>query len=362
VSLAGRLNRLTPGLTAQQRAVLALRAWKEGVPEAPELRFGMPPGQASEFNRYIGLMRGAYAVVSLYVLILGQSLELLNARYGWLLSLHLWALRTMDLGAYIAFHTKEPITRSEYQQRLAAAREEMVPASEFAEILAEQYEGWTQEDLEPREGEDEPLVKEAAWKRVCREKALELARLVEEGVLAGARRGRRLYVNTGSFYDWLGEPVPVFPDWGFEFEVLPDSKVGEVRRLRRARQGAREAMQRAPLGLGLDLVSRKLGVPPKGSASGNEVAEGLATHLREGIVLRWRELLGVEQVLEEIAAEFDGEDPARPQERRAITEGKGRLKELHEEVQDYVGPFDLPGPDEEEMTQLREAIRRAAEG
>ncbi len=361
MSIEGRLNKLAPALTARERAILALRAWKEGVPEHPELRSRMPPQQASEFNHYIRLMSGAYEVVSLYVIILGQALELLNARYGWLLSLHLWALKAMDLGSYIAFHTKEPITRSEHQKRLAAAREEMVPASEFAEVLAERHEGWTDEDLLPEEGDDEPLVKEAAWKRVHKEKALELARLVEQGTLAGTRRGRRPYVNSGSFYDWLGEPVPVFPDWGLRFDVLPDSEADEARRLRQAREAAKEAMQRAPLGLGLDHLSRHLGVPRKGSSGRNEVAEALTTHLRQGIELRWRELLAVEQVLDEMSAEFEGEDLARPQERRAITEGKEKLRELHESVQNYVGPFGLPGVDEDDVAQLREAMRREAE-
>lgn len=267
----------------------------------------------------------------------------------------------MELGTYIAFHTKEPITRSQHKRRLAAARREMVPVSEFAEILAEQCEGWAEKDLEPLEGEGKPAVKQAAWKRVCREKAQELARLVEEGALLGTRKGRRLYVNAGSFYDWLGEPAPVFPDWGFEFDILPDRKAREVRRLRQARQRAREAVQSAPVGLDLDLVRRKPRVPSKGPPGANEVAEALATDLREGIALRWRELLATEQILDEIGTEFDGEDPARPQERRAITEGKEQLKELHEEVQGYVGPFELAGPDEEELGLLREAIRRAAD-
>jgi hypothetical protein len=362
VSIDARLSKLTPALTGRERAILALRAWKEGVPEAPELRSRMPVEQASEFNRYVSLMRGTYDVVSLYVVILNQSLQLLNARFGWLLSLHLSALRAMDLGGYIAFHTKEPITRSEYQQRLAAAREEMVPASELAEVLTQDYEGWADADLEPQEGEDEPVVKPAAWKRVCAEKERELARLVEQGVLVGRKKGRRLTVQAGSFYDWLGEPVPVFPDWGFRFDVLPDRKAAEVRRPRQARETAKEAMEHAPLGLVLDLMSRDLGVVRKGSAGRNEVAEALSTHLREGLELRWRELLTVEQVLEEIAAEFDGEDPTRPQERRAITEGKEQLKELHEQAQKYTGPFDLPGPSEEELEQWREAIRRAGEG
>jgi hypothetical protein len=44
-----------------------------------------------------------------------------------------------------------------------------------------------------------------------------------------------------------------------------------------------------------------------------------------------------------------------------LNESKGKRRELHHQVQEYVGPFDLPGPDEDEMEQIREAIRRAGE-
>ena len=131
--------------------------------------------------------------------------------------------------------------------------------------------------------------------------------------------------------------------------------------MRQAREAAKEAMQRAPLGLGLDLVSRKLSVARKSSAGRNEVAEALTAHLREGIELRWRELLAVEQVLEEVAGEFDGEEPTRPWEREALDDGRKRLEELHRAAQTYVGPFKLPGPDKEELEQVRECIRREGE-
>lgn len=75
------------------------------------------------FNHYIGLMRGVHDFLSLYTLILDQSLAFLDARFGWLLSLHLWALTTTDLASYIAFHTKEAITRSEFGRLLKAAGE-----------------------------------------------------------------------------------------------------------------------------------------------------------------------------------------------------------------------------------------------
>jgi hypothetical protein len=87
----------------------------------------------------------------------------------------------------------------------------------------------------------------------------------------------------------------------------------------------------------------------------------VGTRLREGIHLRWRELRSIELVLEEVAGEFDGEAPTRPWEREALDDGKKRLEELHLATQTYVGQFKLPGPDEEEMEQVRECIRREGE-
>jgi hypothetical protein len=87
----------------------------------------------------------------------------------------------------------------------------------------------------------------------------------------------------------------------------------------------------------------------------------VGTALREGIQLRWRELRSVELVLEEVAREFDGEAPTRPWEREALDNGKKKLEELHLAAQAYVAPFELPGPDEEEMEQVREVIRREGE-
>ena len=361
MSIDGRLDKLTPALTAKERAILVLRAWKEGVPEDPQVRSKMPPEQALEFNRYVGLMNGVNAFLTFYTGILDQSLALLDARYGWLLTLHLWALNVSDLACYITVYTKEPVTRSQHEQQLKAAREKTVPASELAEMLAEEYEGWTDSDLEPQKGEEEPLVKAAAWKRVCGEKEREIAQLVDQGVLVGIRKRRRLYVNTGSFYDWLGKPVPFIPDWGSEFEVFPDKQADEVRRLQEARRHTQEECQSAPLSLVLDLARRKPRRPRNASPQGEEIAEAVGTRLREGIQLRWRELRSIELVLEEVAEEFDGEAPTRPWEREALDNGKKRLEELHRAAQTYAGAFQLPGPDEEETEQVREVIRREGE-
>jgi len=111
----------------------------------------------------------------------------------------------------------------------------------------------------------------------------------------------------------------------------------------------------------LDLPRRKTRRPRNASPQAEEIAEAVGTHLREGIQLRWQELRSIELVLQEIAEEFDGEAPTRPWEREALDDGKKRLEELHRAAQAYVGPFKLPGPDKEEMEQVREVIRREGE-
>jgi hypothetical protein len=93
------------------------------------------------------------------------------------------------------------------------------------------------EDLEDIEGEHS--VKDRAWGWVFGQKRWDLVRLVKQGVLAGKRKARGTLVNVGSFYDWLGEPCPVPPEWGMAHEVYHDEKVEEVCRLRQARQEAR---------------------------------------------------------------------------------------------------------------------------
>jgi len=96
--------------------------------------------------------------------------------------------------------------------------------AELAETLVERYDGWTEADMETGREDDEQVVTDKAWNRLLAEKKLELTRLVEEGSLAGKRRGRGLLINNGSFYDWLGEPVPVCPDWGIGYDILPATR------------------------------------------------------------------------------------------------------------------------------------------
>jgi hypothetical protein len=239
---------------------------------------------------------------------------------------------------------------------LALAQAER-PIAELAEVLVERYDRWEENDLLASEDDEEPEVSDKAWNRILAQKKKELARLVDQEVIEGKRKGRRLLINVGSFYDWLGEPAPVFPDWGVEFEVFPDEQADEVDRLRRARRCAQDELRRGPTDAVLDLLGGTAADDSKLAKKNrhriDEVIEALCTTLREMVPARWRELLTAQVVLDEVAAELDGEDPLHPRVRDALDEAGQQLEELVEKVQRRVGAFSLPEPDKEELTTLR---------
>jgi hypothetical protein len=236
---------------------------------------------------------------------------------------------------------------------------------ELAEILTERYDGWTEADMEPSSDGDEELVSDGAWERVRAVKEKELADLVEESVLEGKRTRRRLVVNAGSFYDWLGEPVPVTPQWGLEFEVFPDKQVDKVRRLQKERQAAQEALRRAPSDSALEPVLQRLCADHKRSRDtsslGDQVADALSRSLRDGTEECWRTLRAIEVAVGEIEVEFDGEDPLIPDVRGILDDIRKGLEDLHKQVQAYVGKFALPEPDEDAVAVVRKVVATEAE-
>ncbi len=361
----GRLDKLYPALTAKERALLVLRAWKQDEEEDRQVRLTMPDGQAREFNRYIDLMNGAYRLTP-YIHVIGLHIDQLNLRYGWLLALDLWAIHALSLGEFICFETKEPITESEYRQRLEAARAEMVPASEFAELLAEEYEGWYAGDLKGGGDGEEPTVTDAAWRRVCKEKERELGALVDEGVLEGERKGKRLLINAASFYGSRGEEVPVWPDWGLEFDVLPDTEAKEADRRRQARERARQVLMQSP---SCSALLRRGPGRDSGDRGGGGVEDGadrirvaLEKRLREGASTWWQGLVAAEKVVDELAEEFNGEDPLQHATREALRDTRVRLDKLVEETGERLGPLELGEPPDELLTTLRRCVGLRAGG
>jgi len=349
-----QLKRLYPKLTARERAILVLRAWNKGKEEATEVRATMPEAQVMEFNRLIDLMNRA-AKLSAYIGGLSALVGQLAIRWAWLCTLDLWAAEAWKLGGYIFFHAKEPITESEYADRLAAARSEMVPVDEFAELLTERHEAWSDGDFEGKDEDGEPLVSDAAWEKVIEEKRRALARLVREGTLEGKGRGSRLRIRAASFYGWLGEDVPLWPDWSQSYDVRPDTEAEKVEAERRDREKAREALASSPsIGRMIRDTNPKADLP---RSYGDEITDALEKGLRAAWVQRWQELRAAEIVLDEVAREFDGEDPLEPDARKMLVEVRAELEELHGEMNERLGGLTRKDePEEGFIKPLREAV------
>ena len=359
----GRLGRLYPELTARERALLVLEAWKRGREEDPRVRKTMPDEQAPEFNRYIKLMNAVNGPLAQYILTLDAVASQLAIKHGWLLTLELWAGDVLNLVAYVFLRTKEPITESEHRRLVQRERSRMATVKELAEVLADKYGGWTKADMEPS-ADGEPLVSDEAWDRVMAEKKAEITSLIEEGELEGERKGRRLLVNTGSFYDWLGEPAPAYPKAATAFEILPDGKAREVRRLREERREILEVIRGAPPTAGLELLRRRL--DPSRKRRGKETPPGermmgvLCETLREGVPGCWQFLRAVESVLDGVADDF-GDDPLLPDVRSVLDGTRRQLQSVHEGVQGYTGAFELPEPGEDELGKLKGFLDRAVQ-
>ena len=350
-----RLDRLYPGLTAKERALLVLRAWKADQEEDAQVRRTMPQSQAPDFNHFINLMNAANRDLGIYIVVLNGIANQLGSKSAWLASLQMWGIRVWDLATYIILHTNEPITESEHKRLVEEARAEMVPLADLAETLVEGYEGWTDADMEPAEDPDDgPVVRQRAWNGMVAQKKAELSRLVEEGILAGKHSGRRLLINNGSFYDWLGEPVPVCPEWGKGYNVLPDDQAEQVESLKKERLHAWEAVSRSPTSPLLELLEEKLGRQvTERQERWDEAMAALAESLREGVPWCWQELRAVETVLDEVAEEFDGEDPLLPPVREVLDKTHQDLVELQPLLRFVDADCDLPEPDEERVEFLR---------
>jgi hypothetical protein len=354
-----RLDRLYPALTAKERALLVLRAWKADQEEDVAVRRTMPADQGRDFNHYIHLMNAANLDAGKYIAVLNLMSDQLGSKSAWLASLQMWGIRIWDVWIYIALYTNEPITESEHKRLVDDARAEMVPLADLAETLVERYDGWTEADMEPGGDDDEPVVKDKAWNRVLAEKKRELTRLVGEGVLAGKRRGGGLLISNGSFYDWLGEPVPLCPDWGKGYDVFPDDRAEQAKSLKRARLNAWEAVSKSPASPILERLEEAVGRSvTERQERWDEAMAALRERLREGVPWCWQELRAVETVLDEVAQEFDGEDPLVPPVRNVLDKAHQELADMPQFLGALHVEVELPEPDEERVDALRQRLLR----
>jgi phytoene/squalene synthetase len=78
------------------------------------------------------------------------------------------------------------------------------------------------------------------------------------------------------------------------------------------------------------------------------VAEAMYAGLREATVALWRELRGIDTLLDEVAAEVDGEDPPRPIMRDVLEQARRDLLHLQEALSDRE-PLAVPEAGEEDV-------------
>jgi len=349
-----RLDRARLLLSARERALLTLRDFKAGKPQDRALLQVAPNNQTRELNRLIGLMNAANGPLALLIVIIRERAQKEELRLGWLAWVRICALEMWCVRAQFNVGAREPITESEYRARQAEAAGELIPIDDCATILTEAYDGWKDADLEP--DEDGGLTPtDEAWYRMQRLKKKELRELVASGVLVA--KGKPPKIGCGPFYDWLGVPVPVVPEFGLDCEVRPDAQAPEVKRARRDQALLQKLFEKAACKLDLPLdMERPLVVEPT-PGFGEELARVLAVTIRAGVQENWRELRAIGEQIDEITEAFDGEDVLRDSTRGYLEEAKGTLAGLREDLQAYTGPFELPDPDDE----VRATVARIVE-
>jgi hypothetical protein len=128
---AKNLNIVYQALTAQERAVLALRAWKEGTREDPEVRTTIPEEQVVEFNRLIDLMNGANGELATFIIIISEQVRKVDLRIGWLLAIELWEMEREDLWLKLC-DFKHPVTESEHERRRKEEERKLLPADDLS--------------------------------------------------------------------------------------------------------------------------------------------------------------------------------------------------------------------------------------
>ena len=356
-----RLDRMLPLLSAKERAVMMLRDYKAGKAQDMTLMRTAPAGQTEAINRHIGMMNAANADLANIVLVIHERVTQEELRFGLLTwadmaATELWAVR-----CYYNIGARETITASEYREREAETRKELIPADECAWIYTECHHVFDARDY-ARDEAGKETVADAVWERVYDEKLAEIRSAAANGTLKARGKGRRMEIACGSFYDWIGAPVAVAPEFGMSLDVRPDSEREAVERARRDDAFIREILNRGACKLDLPLdMESPVRVEPSGRFDEN-LARSIAIALRARLGEHWRELRAVEEQIDAFTAEFDGEDVLYPTVRERLDSTKQSLLDLHTQLQEYTGPFELPEPNDEVRGLIRRIVERELEG
>jgi hypothetical protein len=149
--------------------------------------------------------------------------------------------------------------------------------------------------------------------------------------------------------------------WGLETHILGDAVLAATKD-RKLRKEVRRLMARAPSDLVVPLDLTVLPEEPETFTKGygDEIARALLYGINQGVQQHWCELRAIEIGIQEVAEEFGGEDPLRPDVRELIDECLRSCTTLRDEVAAYV-EIELPEPREDDVAQVRRLIEKVAE-
>ena len=239
MSQLARVDKLRPFLSAKERGILVLRSLKTGEKEVYRLRSTMPSRQVSEFNHYIALMNGVNVDVSVLLLVLREVLLRLQTLAHLIRMTQLWAISNRRTRLFLE-SLPVPITATEYEREKARTAQQVLTFDEVTELLADHRYDTGDQDFSQMSEEEE----EAAWKEMRRRARDDLGEAVKVAIVKVGPDGTG--IRLGSFFDWLGEPVPVYPDVGYEYDVRPDEEANRVDSALKTRQGAVDSLQAGP--------------------------------------------------------------------------------------------------------------------
>jgi len=101
MSLDARLSRLSPALTARERAILILKADRDKTHEDPSWLRTLPSEQRDEFNRLIGLMNASNKYLPLFITMVEGWAQQMEVRLNWWITLTLYGTALWELGKLV---------------------------------------------------------------------------------------------------------------------------------------------------------------------------------------------------------------------------------------------------------------------
>lgn len=134
---------------------------------------------------------------------------------------------------------------------------------------------------------------------------------------------------------------------------------GEGQRV--AERSGRRKLRFGPLDgsapIGRDHLDR---IEAEGSRVWMRVAGHLRQQVRSTLTGFWCELQSALTVVEQIAEEFEGDDPLCPEVRSSLDALMQKVQQLHLEAKGELGDFELPDPDDETISAVRQIVLMSA--